>query len=74
MPEPGARGAIFGRSVNAIPTRKADSAQPLLLAPPNFFTFRHPWSDVRVGGGDSIFADKNKLSNPFPSKLQDYHL
>ena len=42
----GTRGAIappiFGKSVNPILTRGADSAQPLLLAPPIFFTFRHP--------------------------------
>ena len=33
---------FFGRSVNSIPTRGADSAHPLILAPQTFFTFRHP--------------------------------
>ena len=47
MPEPRGRGSpglppIFGRLVNPISTRGADSAHPLLLAPTIFFTFRHP--------------------------------
>ena len=42
MPELGAPSPpIFGRSVNPIPTRGIDSAHSLLLAPSNFFTFRH---------------------------------
>ena len=32
---------IFGRSINPIPAMGADSAHPLLLAPPISFTFRH---------------------------------
>ena len=35
---------IFGKSVNPILTRGADSAQPLLLAPPNFFHLPAPWT------------------------------
>ena len=37
---------LFGRSVNPIPTRGADSAHPLLLLPPNFFTFWHSWTQT----------------------------
>ena len=43
LPEPGGHcpSPIFGKSVNPILTTGADSANPLLLAPPIFFTFRH---------------------------------
>ena len=45
MQESGAGGAtgrpLFDISVDPIQTRGADCAHPLLLAPPNFFTFRH---------------------------------
>ena len=40
--------AIFGRSVNHIPTGVGRLFPPILLAPQNFFTFRHHWVDVSL--------------------------
>ena len=63
MPELGVPGVplatiIFGRSVNPIPTKEADFAHPLLLAPPFFFTFQHPKHPCKSAGQ---FFPKPKL-------------
>ena len=46
----------------------ADSAHPLLLAPPIFFTFRHPWD-----GWHDAAKQVRQFNNSFLVKLQVHY-
>ena len=48
---------IFGRSVNPI----ADYAYEIILAPPNFQTFRRPWSSLLQG---AVFWWAHRIVSP----------
>ena len=66
---------IFGGLANPIPTKGGDFGQPLLLAPPNLFTFRHPSGGFAAAGHPSkevIQALDNSVNATTEAKLRSW--